>query len=59
MRISRLISKEEQGCLDSRVWRKVEEDEVEEEEGEEIFFIPFFEVKYFLHEGKFGTITGG
>ena len=36
--------------------------EVEDEkakEGEEMFSIPFYEVKDWSHEGEFETITGG
>ena len=44
MGISRLMSNKEQGCLEFR--GKVEDDEAEEEEeGEEIFSIPFSKVE--------------
>ena len=43
MGISRLMSNKERGCLEFR--GKVEDDEAKEEEGEEIFSIPFSEVE--------------
>ena len=57
MGISRLMSNKERGCLEFR--GKVEDDEAKEEEGEEIFSIPFSEVEDWPHEREFGTIMGG
>ena len=55
MRIFRSMSNKEQGCLEF----KGEVEDEEAKEGEEIFSIPFSEVKDWLNEGEFGTITGG